>query len=362
MMDMVRVRVEDLVKRYGKNVAVDNLSLEAKDKEFLVLLGPSGCGKTTTLNIVAGLIPQTQGNVYFDDELVNDVPPERRDVAMVFQSYALYPHMNAFDNIAFNLKIKRTPRQEIQSRVNEAAGLLKIGELLRRKTYELSAGQRQRIALARAIVRKPKVFLLDEPMSNIDAKLRVTMRVELAKVQKLLKTTMIYVTHDQVEAMTMADRIAIMNEGKLAQVASPDQIFSSPSNAFVAGFIGSPPMNFVNCSFMKEKNLFDAGEFTLDASGFKQMQEPTVSPELTLGVRPQDVAVHELQQKGSIRANVYAKEPLGTETIITLTIGPIILKAVVSPDFKLNIDQTVWITFNKDKMHIFDRKSQESIM
>ena len=262
---MVVVRLEKITKKFKNIIAVNEVSLEVKDKEFYILLGPSGSGKSTTLNIIAGLEEPTSGYVYFDGEIVNDVPPEKRDVAMVFQTFALYPHMTAFDNIAFPLRIRKYPKTEIRERVNRVAEMLRIKHLLEKKPYELSGGERQRVALARAIVREPKLFLLDEPLSNIDAKLRVHMRAELIRLQKELGITTIYVTHDQVEAMTMGDKIAVMNHGKIMQIGRPIEVFKKPANLFVAGFIGTPPMNFFDCSLETSngEDMLNCGHFKI---------------------------------------------------------------------------------------------------
>lgn len=263
---MAGVKLVNVWKQFGEVTAVKNMNLDIKDGEFMILLGPSGCGKTTTLRMISGLEEPTKGQIYIGDKLVADpekgvfVPPKDRDIAMVFQSYALYPHMTVYDNIAFPLKLRKVPKQEIDQRVREVAEMLGLTELLKRKPRELSGGQRQRVALGRAIVRKPQVFLMDEPLSNLDAKLRVKMRAELKKLQRQLGVTTIYVTHDQVEAMTMGDRIAVINAGELQQVGSPDEVYDKPANTFVAGFIGSPPMNSMDAS-ITEDGFADFGEF-----------------------------------------------------------------------------------------------------
>ncbi|RLE71312.1 MAG: glycerol-3-phosphate ABC transporter ATP-binding protein, partial [Thermoprotei archaeon] len=262
---MVEVKLVDLCKYFGPVKAVDHLNLHIKDREFVALLGPSGCGKTTTLLMIAGIYKPTSGYIYFGDEIVNDVPPKDRNVGMVFQSYALYPHMTVFDNIAFPLKLKKVPKQEIEKKVKEVAEFLRIAELLDRKPSQLSGGQQQRVALARALAKEPQIFLMDEPLSNLDAKLRIMMRAELKRMQKELGITTIYVTHDQVEAMTMADRIAVLNLGRLQQYGTPDELYNKPSNVFVAGFIGSPPMNFIDGSLVEtdDKLAIDIGPLKL---------------------------------------------------------------------------------------------------
>ncbi|MEI6157636.1 MAG: sn-glycerol-3-phosphate ABC transporter ATP-binding protein UgpC, partial [Atribacterota bacterium] len=319
---MASVVLKDIMKKYGDVVAVSKISLEIKDQEFVVLVGPSGCGKTTTLRMIAGLEEIDGGEIFIGDTLVNDVPPKDRDIAMVFQNYALYPHMDVYNNMAFGLKLRKFPKNEINQRVKDAAEILGIQELLQRKPKQLSGGQRQRVAVGRAIVRHPKVFLFDEPLSNLDAKLRVQMRAELSKLHDKLKTTMIYVTHDQVEAMTMGDRIVVMRDGLVQQVGSPLDLYNKPVNKFVAGFIGTPSMNFLDVILKKEgDNLFlDGQSFKLAIPAeYKSALLSYVNQELTFGVRPQDlfdstvsreVSFHE---GTSINCTVDVVEPLGSE-------------------------------------------------
>ena len=366
-LDLARVRIIDLTKRFGDVVAVNNVSLEAKDQEFLVLLGPSGCGKTTTLRCVAGLETPDEGELYIGDTLVNDLAPRDRDVAMVFQSYALYPHMKVFDNIAFPLKMRKVPKDEIRERVKRTADLLKITHLLDRKPKQLSGGEAQRTALGRAIVREPKVFLMDEPLSNLDAKLRIYMRAELKRLQKELKITTVYVTHDQVEAMTMADRIAIMNYGLLQQLATPDNVYYHPQSLFVAGFIGSPPTNFIDCT-LTEKNgecLIDAAVFTLPITGKigDAIKQQATSSELILGVRPEDILVHKKRiPAANIEGEVYVLEPLGSEIILDLKVGENLIKAKTPPDFRVDTGDRVWLSFDTNKIHVFDKKTEKAIV
>ena len=291
---MTKVLLKDVKKSFGDVIAVNKLSLEARDKEFLVLLGPSGCGKTTALRCIAGLESPEEGEIYIGERLVNDLSPKDRNIAMVFQSYALYPHMTVFKNLSFPLENAKLSKGEIDQRVRQVSKLLKIQKLLNRKPRQLSGGQRQRVALGRAIVREPHAFLMDEPLSNLDAKLRVYMRTELKKLQKELGVTTIYVTHDQIEALTMGDRVAIMNDGVLQQFDPPSKVYSHPSNVFVAGFIGSPPTNFFDCKLIKEPaNTLDAGEFrySIPEHTTKAMEGIT-SDSCVLGVRPQDILVH----------------------------------------------------------------------
>jgi len=359
---MANVKLKNLTKRYRDVVAVNNVSFEVNDKEFLVLLGPSGCGKTTTLRCIAGLETFDEGEIYVDNELVNELPPKDRDVAMVFQSYALYPHMTVFKNIAFPLKMHKVPKGEIRERVERTAKLLRIDHLLERKPKQLSGGEAQRTALGRAIVRDPKVFLMDEPLSNLDAKLRIYMRVELKRLQKELAVTTIYVTHDQVEAMTMADKIAIMNSGVLQQLGDVHGIFDEPANLFVAGFMGSPPMNLIDTTFVEAN-----GKFSLDTSGFKVpvhddigniIRERATSSDLVLGVRPEDISIAiKKTPKECIETEVYLVEPLGSEVIVDLKVGDDLIKVKTSPKFKISTGEKAWIGFSKDNMYLFDKKT-----
>ncbi|MCD6341929.1 MAG: ABC transporter ATP-binding protein, partial [Thaumarchaeota archaeon] len=292
---MSKVRVVNLHKRFDKTIAVDGITFEVGDGEFIVLLGPSGCGKTTTLRCIAGLEVPDEGEIYIDDKMVNELPPKDRDIAMVFQSYALYPHMSVYDNLAFPLKMKKYPKQEIEKRVKEVAKLLRIEELLNRKPRQLSGGQQQRVALGRALVRNPKVWLMDEPLSNLDAKLRVYMRAELKKLQKDLNITTIYVTHDQAEAMAMADKVAVMSQGKILQYDAPTNVYERPANLFVAGFLGSPPMNFVEANLVEHdsKIMLDAGFFMypLDEKLGKIVKDNVASDKVIIGFRPEHMIV-----------------------------------------------------------------------
>ncbi len=363
---MARVVLKEVTKRFGDVVAVNKLSFEAKDKEFIVLLGPSGCGKTTALRCIAGLEIPEEGEIQIGDRIVNDLDPKERDVAMVFQSYALYPHMKVFDNLAFPLENAKVPKDEIKRRVQKVAKLLKIEELLDRKPRQLSGGQQQRVALGRAIVREPHVFLMDEPLSNLDAKLRIYMRAELKKLQKELEITTIYVTHDQVEAMSMGDRIAILNEGILQQAGSPDEIYFYPSNIFVAGFIGSPPTNFFDCRLIKGvPYTLDAGEFIYPLpEHVAKTAKKFISDALVLGIRPKDVLVYR-ESKGKqnlIKAHIEVTEPLGDETILDLKVGDYLVKAVVSPDFEAKIGDELWISFPTEKIHIFDKRTGNALI
>jgi multiple sugar transport system ATP-binding protein len=363
---MVEVVLDSVSKFFGDVKAVDGVSLKVLDKEFLTLLGPSGCGKTTTLRLIAGLEELSGGDVYIGDRKVNDLAPRDRNIAMVFQSYALYPHMSVFDNMAFPLKVRKVAKSELDKRVRESAELLGISELLKRKPKELSGGQRQRVALGRAIVRNPDVFLMDEPLSNLDAKMRVYMRAELKRLQKKLGTTLIYVTHDQVEAMTMSDRVAIMNDGKLQQLDIPGTVYSQPNNVWVAGFIGSPAMNFFDCTFRTRDGggLLDAGEFSIEVGNDVAdiVRKNTSGPEVILGIRPEDVSVTKKREPGSIEASVYVVEPIGDSVIVDANVGKNLLKARAGASFVAEIEEKVYLTFNQSKIHVFDKKQQTAIL
>ena len=346
-------------------MAVDRLSLKVKEKEFVVLLGPSGCGKTTTLRCIAGLEKPDEGEIYIGDRLVNDLDPKDRNIAMVFQSYALYPHMTVFSNMAFPLENFKVPKGEMKKKVQEVARLLQIEALLDRKPSQLSGGQRQRVALGRAIVREPQAFLMDEPLSNLDAKLRVYMRAELKKLQKELGVTTIYVTHDQVEAMTMGDRVAILNEGVLQQYDTSSGVYSHPANVFVAGFVGSPPTNLFTCT-LKGETVLDAAEFkySLSKSVWEKVKATATSDEVVLGIRPQDVRVYKdaKEKRGLIETSLYTTEPLGDILILDLKVGAYLIKAVVSPDFEIGKREILWIRFPEDKIYLFDEKTGNALI
>lgn len=360
---MAKVVLKNLTKRFGEVVAVNKLSLKIKDKEFVVFLGPSGSGKTTALRCIAGLEVPDEGEIFIGDRLVNDLEPKDRDIAMVFQSYALYPHMTVFENLAFPLECAGVPKEEIKKRVQRVAELLKIDDLLNRKPRQLSGGQQQRVALGRAIIREPKVFLMDEPLSNLDAKLRVYMRAELKKLQKELRVTTIYVTHDQVEAMTMADRVAILNEGILQQLGSPDNVYAKPSNIFVAGFIGSPPTNFFDCT-LTEEGILDAGEFKypLPKDLVETIAKTVTSNKIILGIRPQHIEVYRRKktEDNLIKAHLYTTEPLGETLILDLKVGDTLVKAMVDPEFR--VAEELWIEFPTEKIYLFDKKTGKSLL
>ncbi|MGB4337657.1 MAG: sn-glycerol-3-phosphate ABC transporter ATP-binding protein UgpC [Bacillota bacterium] len=365
---MAGVRLEHVYKKFGNVVAVNDANLEIRDKEFLVLVGPSGCGKSTTLRMVAGLEEVTSGNIYIGDTLVNDIPPKDRDIAMVFQNYALYPHMDVYNNMAFGLKLRRFPKEEIDRRVKEAARILGIENLLDRKPKALSGGQRQRVAVGRAIVREPKVFLMDEPLSNLDAKLRVQMRAELSKLHNRLQTTIIYVTHDQTEAMTMGDRIVVMKDGFIKQVGAPLEIYQRPDNMFVAGFIGSPAMNFIPGVLRKEgDDLFiDCESFS---TGVPLHRAPGavnyVNERVVLGIRPESIEdadfVSEPAPDRVIECTVDVMEPMGAEVYLNLTCGPHSFVARVNPRTKARDGQRHKVVLNMDECHLFDPKTELAI-
>lgn len=365
--NMANVRVENLVKRFGNVVAVNNLSLEVKNREFTVFLGPSGCGKTTTLRSIAGLEPPDEGNIYIDDVLVNDLSPADRDVAFVFQFYALYPHMTVYDNMAFPLKAVKMSKSEIDVRVREVSKVLRIENILSRTPEKLSGGEMQRVALGRAMVRRPKVFLMDEPLTNLDAKLRAEMRAELKRLQRDISATTIYVTHDQLEAMSMGDKIVVMNQGLIQQIGTPAEVYDHPANLFVAGFVGSPTMNFINCVYTQEngKVFLIAGnnDFKIEIPDEMQVKirNSSTSPNLILGIRSEDIFIKE-PSPDTIQAEVYIVEPLGSENIIDLKIGENILKAKTLPTFMPDVGQPVHVWFNKERMHIFDKNTEKAIL
>jgi multiple sugar transport system ATP-binding protein len=352
---MASVSYENVTKRYsGDTLAVDNLSLEVKDTEFMVLVGPSGCGKSTALRMLAGLEDITEGQIKIGDKVVNDMPPRDRDIAMVFQSYALYPHMSVYDNMAFGLKMRGTPRADIERRVNTAADVLELGPLLKRKPRQLSGGQRQRVALGRAIVREPQVFLLDEPLSNLDAKLRVQTRIELQKQHRALHATFIYVTHDQVEAMTMGDRIAVMRDGVLQQVAPPREIYGNPANMYVAGFIGSPTMNFIPVTVQGK---------TAKASGFElELPHAPGVEKGTLGIRPEALTEAPVAGHAGLDLKVEVVEILGSDQFLYGTVGGDSITARVDPHLKVQPGDRVRLGVDTRRLHLFDSATEKAVL
>jgi multiple sugar transport system ATP-binding protein len=357
-----------VTKIFGDVVAINELDIFVEDKEFLVLVGPSGCGKSTALRCVAGLEEVTEGRIYIGDRCVNDDAPKDRDIAMVFQSYALYPHMSVFDNMAFGLKLRKIEKTEIKRRVGNAAEILGIEDLLDRKPRQLSGGQRQRVAVGRAIVREPTVFLLDEPLSNLDAKLRVQMRAELNKLHKRLQTTFIYVTHDQVEAMTMADRIAVLKDGICQQLDTPQNLYDRPDNIFVAGFIGSPAMNFFPAAIAQQDGrlLIDANSFQVEIpTEAKDLYGHRVGARITFGIRPEDIHNPDFAPPGIVPAPVEAQvevtELMGNEIFAYLGSGDHSFVARIDPRSRYSLGEDVQVAFNMRNMHVFDRDSEDAI-
>jgi len=365
---MAQVIYDHVTKRFDEVVAVNDLDITIEDKEFLVLVGPSGCGKTTALRCLAGLEDITEGQIFIGDQVVNDVAPKDRDIAMVFQSYALYPHMSVYDNMAFGLKLRKYPKDEIKRRVDEAAGILGIESLLDRKPRQLSGGQRQRVALGRAIVREPKVFLLDEPLSNLDAKLRVQTRTEITKLHQRLQTTFIYVTHDQVEAMTMATRIAVMNFGVLQQLDTPQNLYDRPDNLFVAGFIGSPAMNFFEGKLVKDdgKIFVNCDSFSVQVPEDRvDVYAPHAGKAVIFGLRPEDIYDPRYESPDivgrPVEGMVEVTELMGNEIFVFLKSGDNNYVARIDPRTNFHMGDKVQVTFNMGNLHIFDKETELAI-
>ena len=365
---MASVTFQEVSKRFGDSLAVNNLDIEIEDKEFLVFVGPSGCGKTTSLRLLAGLEEIDEGEIYIGEDCVSDVHPKNRDIAMVFQNYALYPHKTVYGNLSFALKLRRTPKSEIDTRVKEAASILHIDHLLSRFPKEISGGERQRVALGRALVRHPKVFLMDEPLSNLDAKLRVQTRAEIIKLHERLQATFVYVTHDQVEAMTMGSRIAVMRRGVLEQVDTPQNLYDYPVNLFVAGFIGSPGMNFFEAQMTTAE-----GDLAVETPSFKfhlvgrslEAAEHSPSRQVIMGIRPEDIHLPEDVHKGvngtRVQAELVLKEPMGNEVFLhfTTVAGPLIAR--VPPRTTVTVGDTVDLLFDKHKIHLFDPRTKAAL-
>jgi multiple sugar transport system ATP-binding protein len=365
---MASVTYEHVYKRFGDVIAVNDLNIQVADKEFLVFVGPSGCGKTTSLRLLAGLEEISDGRILIGDRVVNDVPPKDRDIAMVFQSYALYPHMSVYDNMAFGLKLRKVPKAEIDKKVKEAAEILGISQFLDRKPKQLSGGQRQRVAVGRAIVRNPKVFLFDEPLSNLDAKLRVQTRAEISKLHQRLGTTFIYVTHDQVEAMTMASRIAVMKDGILQQVDTPQNLYDHPGNVFVAGFIGSPSMNFFEATLVDQdgKLFVDGGTFKVQVpENKKATYVASKGKKIVFGIRPEDIYAVQYAAPGispaPIKAEVDVSELMGNEIFLYLLSGKKSFIARVDPRTHARPGETLDLVVNMDNMHVFDPQSEKTL-
>jgi len=343
---MAEIKLRNLSKRWGSFVGVENLNLTIADEEFLVLLGPSGCGKTTTMRMIAGLEEVSGGDIIIDDVRVNDLDPKDRNVSMVFQSYALYPNMNVYENIRFPLKVRKIPEAEHKERVMRASAMVELDDFLHRKPAELSGGQKQRVALARAIVREPNVFLMDEPLSNLDAKLRVSTRAQIKNLSHELKVTTIYVTHDQIEAMTLADRVVVMKDGIVQQVGSPTEIYDRPANAFVASFIGAPAMNLVSGDVFN--NIFTGGDLKIE--GLNAQNQPA-----QLGFRAEDASI--VTEGGDIHAAVYTMELLGDATMITVRVNDELVSIKAHKDYRVKIGDMVHISVPKEICHLFDTKT-----
>jgi len=365
---MARVVLEQLDCWYGRTHAVDHINLVVEDGEFCVLLGPSGCGKTSTLRMIAGFVRPSSGEIYVDGEPISRLYPGRRNIAMVFQSYALYPHMTVRQHFEFPLRATKMPAQEITRRVEEMADFLHMRELLDRYPRELSAGQQQRAAIGRALIRRPRLFLLDEPLSNLDARLRVEMRANLRRLQQEIRITTIYVTHDQVEAQGLADKIVVMNQGRILQVGSPQEVYSRPADLFVAGFIGTPPMNFLSCRLVREGDQVvlrnEHFSVPLPPALADQLREVAPNRPLVLGVRPEHIRLSPVPQADSIASEVYVLEPQSNELIVDLKLGDQVLKARGDKrelGFRPQVGQPVWMTFHPHHLHIFDQETQRRL-
>jgi len=365
---MAQVKLENVWKKYGDVEAVKDLSIQCKDREFLCLLGPSGCGKSSTLRMIAGLEHITDGKIYMDEAVVNDVEPYKRDIAMVFENYALYPHKKVYENLAYPLRVQKRSQAEIDQRVKRAAEILEIGDLLDRWPRQLSGGQKQRVAIGRAIVRDPKVFLLDEPISHLDAKLRTHMRGELKRLHRDLDATMIYVTHDQLEAMTMADRIAVMNFGLLQQLGTPDEVFNHPRNKFVAGFLGDPPINFIPCVLHRSSGyqlVNDQFKLQLPDLVIRKLAKKDLPDGMAvdLGLRPESFELFTSQTAGTeMTGKVYVTEPLGEDIIIDILLGKERMKARTVIGQSWQIDAPIFMKVRYDRVHLFDSKTEESLL
>ena len=362
---MAGVILRDVVKTYGPLYAVNHVSIDIKDGEFVALVGPSGCGKTTTLNLVAGLIPMSGGDIFIGDKLVNDLDPKDRDIAMVFQNYALYPNKTVFKNLAFPLQMRKLNREETERKVLAAAKVLDITHLLERRPRELSGGQQQRVALGRALVRDPRAFLMDEPLSNLDAKLRVQMRSEIKRFHQDLSATVIYVTHDQLEAVTMADKMAVMSGGVLQQYDSPAEVFGHPRNTFVAGFVGSPAMSLIPLDVATEDGAAvlrgpQGWTLRLDPENARKAQRSS-TPKVILGARHSTLTLHKSAAPGAVPGKVYTVEPTGDVTFVQVYLGDHIVIVSLEPNVAVRADEPVWIEFDQARLHLFDGETQQAL-
>ncbi len=359
----MQVKIENLSKKFGNVPAVEDLSLDIREGEFVAFLGPSGCGKTTTLLMLAGIYKPSGGAIRFGERVVNQVPPRERNIGMVFQSYALYPHMTVFSNIAYPLKLKNVPKKEQQERVQHIADTMGIGDLLDRRPGQLSGGQQQRVALGRALVKEPDVLLFDEPLSNLDARLRLSMRGEIKHLQKNLGITSIYVTHDQVEAMTMADRIAVMNKGRLQAFDTPEDLYDHPKTLFIAGFVGNPPMNFVDVT-VKPSN----GHYVAQSSSLKldipadRAEKAAGRPTVKLGMRPEDISLDDGDEPGSVKGEVYVVEPLGRDDVLDVRVGEQTFFVLADPERRTKPGDTVKLRFNTSAAQFFDPETERSLL
>tara|TARA_B100001971_G_C18240060_1_gene570144 strand:- start:1103 stop:2212 length:1110 start_codon:yes stop_codon:yes gene_type:complete len=355
---MVKVILEGVSKRFNGTTAVDKFNLEVNNEEFMSILGPSGCGKTTVLRLIAGLETLSEGRILFNDKVVNDVPPRDRNVAMVFQSYALFPHMTVAENIGFPLVVRNNPEEKTTERINEIAELLRLNNLLERKPKALSGGEQQRVAVGRAIVRKPDVLLMDEPLSNVDAKTRAYLRAELKELQQEVKTTLLFVTHDQTEAMTMSHRIALMKQGKLLQIGSPEEIYEHPKNVWAASFVGSLPVNLFNCKLIDKKGVRSIGASCFAPQSpkniMKLLKDQKDGTQFTLGVRPEDIEISKTRQSDlTCEAEVYLLEPMGDSLIVSLKVDNTIIRVKTKPGFEVNVGDHMNVSFEWNRSHLF---------
>ena len=363
----MKVKLENLSKRWGKVVGAERINLEINDGEFVAFLGPSGCGKTTTLLMVAGIYKPTEGIINFDDKVVNIVAPKDRNIGMVFQSYALYPHMTVYQNISYPLKLQKTPKEEMKKRAQKVADMMDIGHLMDRKPAQLSGGQQQRVALGRALVKEPQLLLFDEPLSNLDARLRLSMRGEIKRLQVELGITSIYVTHDQVEAMTMADRVAVMKEGELQAYDPPDVLYDKPRTLFVAGFVGNPPMNLINVEVSRENGNYHVRTEGIDLIVPAERGEKAVGKgQVIMGIRPEDITIASTGLSAGtdrdVSGEIYVVEPLGRDDLIDVRVGEISIRVLADPALKLKMGENITLEFNTSKAQFFDPATEKSLL